>query len=74
MHVSTPLKITNTLSLLNGILKPLASGVKLSDQDYDKVVTYCVSWAVGGLYEASERFMFHDYLQSKGAQLPTNKK
>lgn len=74
MSVTTPLKVINTLSLLNGLLKPLAAGSKLSDVDYDKVVTYSVAWAVGGLFEAAQRFMFHDYLQSKGAPLPTNKK
>lgn len=53
MDVTTPLKVINTLSLLNGLLKPLAAGTKLSDIDYDKVVTYSIAWAVGGLYEAA---------------------
>jgi len=33
-----------------------------------------IAWAVGGLYEASERFQFHEYLQSKNCPLPPNKK
>ena len=52
MDVSVPLKVINTLSFVNGILKQIPAGVKLSDQDYEKVLTYSISWAVGGLYEA----------------------
>lgn len=50
MEVSLPLKVINTLSFISGLLKPIPVGVKLSDADYDKVVTYAVAWAVGGLY------------------------
>lgn len=74
MDVSIPLKVINTLSFVSGILKPLPAGVKLSDQDYEKVLTYAVSWAVGGLYEAQERFQFHEWLQQKNCSLPLNKK
>ena len=52
MDVSIPLKVTNTLSFINGLLKSVPVGIKLSDSDYDKVVTYAITWAVGGLYEA----------------------
>lgn len=52
MDVSIPCKVLNTLSFVSGILKQVPAGVKLSDSDYEKVVTYAVAWAVGGLYEA----------------------
>lgn len=74
MDVSLPLKVINSLSFISGLLKPIPAGVKLSDADYDKVVTYAVAWAVGGLYEAPERFQFHQWLQSKNCPLPPNKK
>jgi dynein heavy chain len=74
MDVSIPLKVINTLSFVSGLLKPLPAGVKLSDQDYEKVLTYAISWAVGGLYEAQERFQFHEWLQQKNCSLPLNKK
>ena len=74
MDLTLAIKITNTLSLMNGILKSVPAGVKLSDVDYEKVVVYSLSWAVGGLYEAAERFQFHDYLQSKNCPLPQNTK
>ena len=74
MDLSLPIKITNALSLLSGLLKNVPTGSKLSDADYEKVVVYSVAWAVGGLYEAAERFQFHDYLQSKNAPLPLNTK
>ena len=59
MDVSLPIKITNTMSLINGLLKGLPVGSKISDQDYEKIVVFAISWAVGGLYEAAERFQFH---------------
>lgn len=74
MDLTIAQKITNTLSLINGLLKSVPAGSKLSDGDYEKVVVYAIAWAVGGLYEAGERFQFHDYLQSKNAPLPLNKK
>lgn len=74
MDLSIPLKVTNTLSFINGLLKNVPVGVKLADSDYEKVVTYAVAWAVGGLYEAQERFQFHEWLQSKNCSLPANKK
>lgn len=74
MDVSLAMKIMNTLSLINGLLKSVPAGTKLSDLDYEKVVVYALSWAVGGLYEAAERFQFHEFLQTKNAPLPQNKK
>jgi hypothetical protein len=62
MDLSPPMKITNTLSLINGMLKVLTPGSKLSDVDYEKVVVFAVSWAVGGLYEAAERSQFQEFL------------
>lgn len=53
MDVSIPIKIINTLSLLNGLLKSIPTGVKLTEADIEKVIVYCIAWAVGGLYEAS---------------------
>jgi dynein heavy chain len=74
MDVSLPMKIVNTLSLVNGLLKNVPIGTKLSDADYERVMVFSISWAIGGLYEAAERFQFHEYLQSKNVPLPLNKK
>ena len=74
MAVTPPLKIINTTSLINGILAQVPVGTKLTDQEYERVVVYAITWAVGGLYESQERFQFHEYLQSKNAPLPQNKK
>ncbi len=59
MDLSIPIKITNTMSLINGLLKNVPPGTKLPDIEYEKIVVFAISWAVGGLYEASERFSFH---------------
>ena len=53
MSVSVQLKLINTLNLVNGLLRHLNAGVKLSEIEYERVVTYAVSWAIGGLYEAN---------------------
>ena len=74
MSVSLQLKLINTLNLINGLLRVLPQGVKLTEVEYERVVIYAITWAIGGLYEANERFQFHEYLQSKNAQLPQNKK
>jgi hypothetical protein len=34
MDLSVPLKVINTLSFVNGILKQVPAGAKLSDSDY----------------------------------------
>lgn len=52
MDVTVPLKVINSLNLIGGMLRLLPDGKKLSDVDYEKVITYAVAWAVGGLYEA----------------------
>jgi hypothetical protein len=74
MDVSLPMKITNTLSLINGILKGVPAGSKISDVEYERIVVYSLAWSIGGLYEAGERVQFHEYLQSKNCPLPQNKK
>lgn len=53
MDLSIPIKITNTMSLINGLLKNVPPGTKLADIDYEKVVVFAVSWALGGLFEAA---------------------
>ncbi len=74
MDLSIPCKVLNTLSFVNGILKQVPAGVKLPDSDYEKIVTYSIAWAIGGLYEAQERSQFHEWMQQKNCILPTNKK
>jgi len=74
MDVSVSMKIVNTLSLVNGLLKNVPAGTKLSDADYEKIVVFSLAWAIGGLYEAAERAQFHEFLQSKNVPLPLNKK
>merc|ERR1739838_181855 len=47
---SLALKLINTLNLINGFLRVLPQGVKLTDVEYERVVVYAVAWAIGGLY------------------------
>lgn len=53
MELSYVCKVTQTLNLLNGILKPLVSSNKtLIESDYEKVLVYSLAWAVGGIFES----------------------
>lgn len=53
MEVSHVCRVTMTLNLLAGILRPLVSTNKtLSEADYEKVIVYALCWAVGGVFEA----------------------
>jgi dynein heavy chain, axonemal len=74
MDVSIPMKIVNTLSLVNGILKGVPIGSKITDLEYERIVVFSLAWSIGGLFEAAERVQFHEYLQSKNCPLPQNKK
>jgi len=53
MEISHVIRVTMTLNLLNGILRPLVNSNKtLTESDYEKVVVYALTWAVGGVFEA----------------------
>lgn len=56
MDISHVIKVTMTLNLLNGILRPLVNSNKiLTESDYEKVVVYALTWAIGGIYEVQDR-------------------
>jgi dynein heavy chain len=74
MQIETPIKVTNTINLINGILRTLPAGKFLPEKDYEKVVVFAMSWAIGGLYEYNERYQFQEYLMSIGAPLPSIKR
>ena len=75
MDISNVLKVLQTLNLLNGVLRPAVQANKtLAESDYEKVVIYCLTWALGGVYEKEDRQLFHEYLASKGAPIPQKSK
>jgi dynein heavy chain, axonemal len=75
MELSILCKIINLLNLLTGCLMPLINSNKiLTEADYEKFVIYSLVWAVGGVYEYSDRAQFHEFLWSKGAPLPPKSK
>lgn len=60
MELTLPLKVINSLNLIGGMLRLAPTGgPKLAEVDYERIITYAIAWAVGGLYEAQERFQFH---------------
>jgi len=53
MDLTLPLKVINSLNLIGGFLRLAPTGrVRLSEVAYERVITYAIAWAVGGLYEA----------------------
>jgi len=36
----------------------------LSEEEYERIVAFCISWAIGGIYEPADRVKFHEYLKS----------
>lgn len=75
MRLEPVCKILQILNLLTGYLDPYVKSSKyLSDSALERVALYSIVWGVGGVYESNDRFLFHDYLLSKGANLPQKSK
>ena len=56
MDIAAVIKVTMTLNLLCGMLRPLVNSNKyLSEADYEKVCVFCMTWAIGGVLEATDR-------------------
>jgi len=71
MSISAILKVTNFINLLTGCLLPYVNSNKtLSEEDYEKFIIFSLTWALGGIYEMADRYIFHEYLWSKGYPLP----
>jgi dynein heavy chain len=52
MEINYVCKVIMTLNMLVGILKPLVQANKtLTESDYERVVVYALTWAVGGIFE-----------------------
>lgn len=63
IDISYVMKVTQTLNLLNGILKPLVSVNKtLTEQDYERVLIFALTWGLGGVFEVPDRIQFHEFL------------
>jgi len=71
MNLSAILKVTNFINLLTGCLLPYVNSNKtLVEEDYEKLIIFSLTWALGGVYEMADRYLFHEYLWSKGYPLP----
>ena len=75
MDISKVVKVCNTLNLLTGLLIPFVNSNKtLTEIDYEKLLVYSMSWAIGGIFELNDRQIFFDYLWNKGSPLPPRNK
>lgn len=69
------MKVVNFLAILNGCLEPLRESKSLSSEsEYEKLVIFCLVWALGGVFEPQDRVKFHEFLQNKGCPLPQRSK
>ena len=85
MHNEQVCQVQTLLTLLTGVLKPLASGssggsgsgsgssgssAPLSHDHYERLFLYCATWSLGGLLDAKERPRFDAHLRSLTDQAP----
>ena len=78
MHNEQVCQVQTLLTLLTGVLKPLAGGssggsgssVALSPDHYERLFLYCATWSLGGLLDAKERPRFDAHLRSLTDQAP----
>lgn len=48
--------MTNFLTLLEGLLaKSVERATLLKEDEVDRIVIYCIAWAIGGLFQDSHR-------------------
>lgn len=72
MKLDPVCKIIQVLNLLVGLLEPYVKSNKtLSEQALEKIAVFAIVWGVGGVYEPADRQVFHEFLASKGAPLPS---
>lgn len=66
MRTSAALKIITTLNMITGCLTNVVnSNRNLDEKQLERFVIYSLAWSIGGLYEASDRAIFYDYLWTK---------
>ena len=64
-------QVTTLLTLLSGLLKPLAgSTAALPADQYERLFIYCTTWSLGGLLDAKDRVRFDTYLRGLTDQAP----
>lgn len=74
MHNEQACQINTLLTLLSGVLKPLAqsagSSAPLAPDHYERLFLYCATWSLGGLLDAADRPRFDDALRAMTDQAP----
>lgn len=79
MHNEQVCQVQTLLTLLTGVLKPLAGGsgggggsggATLAPDHYERLFLYCATWSLGGLLDARERPRFDAHLRSLTDQAP----
>jgi len=71
MKVLPVIMITQTLNLLSAILQPIVEQqTQISEEQFEKILVYCIAWGCAGLFETEDREKFHKFLESKNAPMP----
>ncbi|KAL4479549.1 hypothetical protein ABPG72_018535, partial [Tetrahymena utriculariae] len=75
MELSSIIYTINTLNLLTGCLQHFVQFQRtLTEKEYEKFVVFSITWAIGGIYEVSDRIRFHELLLCKNAPIPQKTK
>eukprot|EP00916_Digyalum_oweni_P009684 GHVL01016321.1.p1 GENE.GHVL01016321.1~~GHVL01016321.1.p1 ORF type:complete len:1870 (+),score=456.95 GHVL01016321.1:3343-8952(+) len=65
MPVTPSIMITQTLTLMNGLLSTYVENNETPPKEtYKKLLTYALIWGCGGLLENEDRFKFSNFLQN----------
>lgn len=68
INLSPVIALFNTLNLLTGCLQPFMLQDKtLTNEEYERLVVFSITWAIGGVYEAEDRVRFHELLITSNA-------
>jgi len=60
------------LNLLTAVLlEKVVKQIPVDKGAFERLFTYSIAWAFGGLFEYEDREKFHKFLESKGAPLPS---
>ncbi len=71
-------QVNTLLTLLSGVLKPLAGGpgsgassaAPLAAAHYERLFLYCLTWSLGGLLDTKDRPRFDAHLRALTDQAP----
>lgn len=73
MPIADCIRIRQLLVLLQGMISQFIEVTEMTDNLYECLFVYSLTWSFGGLLEPEDRLKFHQKLDSLSAPLPRTK-